>query len=474
MDVARIAPWKRRKKTRAAAPAAATATATATLPEDVVIEILERVADAAALFRCAVACKPWLGLVADRAFLRRRWPGQPSLIGFFAQQGRHTSRVVSADPLAGTRSPAFVPAPRSPLGSNRRSLGSFVSGATGLFDLDGAGMLDDAVPLTARQGLLLVRLAPRGGAPAVGTSQAIVHLAVCDLHAGTCDALPPLECTASSSINNCAILTDADRSPHKRRRSPSPLPGRSSLFKVLVIVFDPDTSYYYLRTFSSTKSTWSEPRPCFSKTALRIADGSAAVCRDTAHWFACDGWETCRTLNVSTGTGRPSSTHVYIPQSRYDFGLYVTPWLGAAMDGTLPLFHLHGGCRLLHVWTRHGRHNVNWSHSKEIELRPPEQKAICEDVQCLCADQGSGMLLVMDRLERVYIVDLQTGGVDEVTEQFQRLELQTVVPFEMDWQTFFFSRLEGHKEEENKKKKGGSNAEPKTEMMRRRSRRRLL
>ena len=55
------------------------------------------------------------------------------------------------------------------------------------------------------------------------------------------------------------------------------------------------------------------------------------------------------------------------------------------------------------------------------------------------------MLLVMDRLERVYIVDLQTGGVDEVTEQFQRLELQTVVPFEMDWQTLFFSRLEGHK-----------------------------
>ncbi|XBJ19653.1 hypothetical protein VPH35_010601 [Triticum aestivum] len=433
MDVARVAPSRRRKKARASAPAAAT------LPEDVVIEILVRVADAAALFRCAVACKPWLGLVAGRDFLRRSWPdgpGPPSLIGFFAQQRRHTSRVVSADPLAVPRSPAFVPAPRSPLGPSRRSLGSFVSGSMASLDLDGDGMLDDAVPLTSRQGLLLVRLAPRVGSPAVGTGQTLVHLAVCDLFTGTCNALPPLKCNASSSINNCAILIDADRSAHKRRRSPSPLPGRPSLLKVLVIVFDPDTSYYYLCTFSSAKWTWSEPTPCFSKTAVRITDGSAAaVCRGVAHWFACDSWETCRTLDVSTGTGHPSSTEVYIPQGRYDFGLYITPWLGVAMDGMLSLFHLHSGCRSLHVWTRHGRHN----------LRPPEQKAICEDVQCLCADQGSGMLLVMDRLERVYIVDLESGEVDEVTEQFQRLEIQTVVPFEMDWPTLFLSRLEGQK-----------------------------
>ena len=146
-----------RSNSAATAAASSTATATAatdTLPGDVVIEILVRVADAATLFRCAVACKPWLVLVADRAFLHRRWPdgpGQPSLVGFFAQQRRHTSQVVSADPLAGPRSPAFVPAPRSPLGS-------FVSSAMASQDMDGAGMLDDAVPLTLREGLLLVRL----------------------------------------------------------------------------------------------------------------------------------------------------------------------------------------------------------------------------------------------------------------------------------------------------------------------------
>ncbi|KAI5019836.1 hypothetical protein ZWY2020_044724 [Hordeum vulgare] len=172
-------------------------------------------------------------------------------------------------------------------------------------------MLDDAVPLTSRHGLLLLRLAPRGGAPAVGTSQTLVHLAVCNLLVGTCDALPPLESNASSSINNCAILTGADRSLHERRRSP--LPGRSSLFKVLVIVFDRATSNYNLCTFSSTKSTWSKPTLCFSKTAIGITEGSAAVRRGTAHWFACDGWEICRTLDVNTKTGRPSLTEVVIP-----------------------------------------------------------------------------------------------------------------------------------------------------------------
>ncbi|KAE8768830.1 hypothetical protein D1007_59632 [Hordeum vulgare] len=167
------------------------------------------------------------------------------------------------------------------------------------------------------------------------------------------------------------------------------------------------------------------------------------VRRGTAHWFACDGWETCRTLDVSTKTGRPSLTEVVIPHFPYEFDLYNTPWLGVAMDGALSLFHLHSGCHSLHVWTRRGG-TEDWFHSKEIKLRPPpEQKAICEDVTCLCADEGSRMLLVMDSLDRVYVVDLETGEVDEVTEQFQRLEPQTVVPLEMDWPTFFLSRLRG-------------------------------
>ncbi|KAE8768831.1 hypothetical protein D1007_59633 [Hordeum vulgare] len=138
MDVVGVASWRTRKKTRAAA-------GNATLPEDVVLEILVRVADVAALFRCTVACKRWRDLVSDAAFLRRRWPGQHSLVGFFARQRHYRA------PARAARAPALVPAPGCPLGPARRSLASFVPCA--------AGLLADAVPLASRDGLLLVCLA---------------------------------------------------------------------------------------------------------------------------------------------------------------------------------------------------------------------------------------------------------------------------------------------------------------------------
>ncbi|KAM3297536.1 hypothetical protein ACQJBY_039446 [Aegilops geniculata] len=42
------------------------------LPEDLVLEVLTRVANAAALVRCAATCKRWRALAADPSFVRRR------------------------------------------------------------------------------------------------------------------------------------------------------------------------------------------------------------------------------------------------------------------------------------------------------------------------------------------------------------------------------------------------------------------
>uniref|UniRef100_M8B347 Uncharacterized protein n=1 Tax=Aegilops tauschii TaxID=37682 RepID=M8B347_AEGTA len=42
------------------------------LPEDLVLEVLTRVANAAALVRCATACKRWRALAANPSFVRRR------------------------------------------------------------------------------------------------------------------------------------------------------------------------------------------------------------------------------------------------------------------------------------------------------------------------------------------------------------------------------------------------------------------
>jgi hypothetical protein len=139
MDVSPVAQRRRWEKNKARGAIAARAT----LPEDVVIEILGRLADAedvVTLFRCATACKRWRDLVSDPSFLRNRRPHPSSslLFGFFAQQRPYRPHTVSADPIIGARSPAFVPAPRSPLGPGRRSLGSFVSCVADNLDFDDA------------------------------------------------------------------------------------------------------------------------------------------------------------------------------------------------------------------------------------------------------------------------------------------------------------------------------------------------
>jgi hypothetical protein len=145
------------------------AAAAAALPDDLIEEILLRVDDVAALFRCATTCKPWCALVANPSFLRRRWPDDSSescsLFGFFTpMKEKHGGKQM------------FVPAPRSPL-VGRCSLSSFFP--------EGADWVEDAEPITSRRGLLLVLLHPQG-------FTGDIHLAVCNPLAGTCDVLPPL------------------------------------------------------------------------------------------------------------------------------------------------------------------------------------------------------------------------------------------------------------------------------------------
>ncbi|KAE8781659.1 hypothetical protein D1007_45047 [Hordeum vulgare] len=60
------------------------------LPEDLLREILFRMKDDAALFRCATTCKQRRRLVTDPGFLRRCWPedachSPSSFVGFFTR-----------------------------------------------------------------------------------------------------------------------------------------------------------------------------------------------------------------------------------------------------------------------------------------------------------------------------------------------------------------------------------------------------
>ncbi|KQK16831.1 hypothetical protein BRADI_1g30891v3 [Brachypodium distachyon] len=205
------------------------------LPEDVICEILVRIKYVPTLFRCAHTCKQWARLVSDASFLRRRWPPETAahtasfLAGFFPW-----GRLGVFNPAASYAKSFFPGLPRlSVFGPVRRALKSFFSAND---EVVGGGLLDSAVPLLERHGLLLVQLAsaPRlVGYPPDG----IVRLAVCNLLTDACDVLPPLKCgwAWSSNYSGHAILTGADCFSVRDKRQPLPPPppeGYSFFFKV--------------------------------------------------------------------------------------------------------------------------------------------------------------------------------------------------------------------------------------------------
>jgi hypothetical protein len=219
---------------------------------------------------------------------------------------------------------------------------------------------------------------------------------------------------------------------------------------VLVLVYNGGSRNYNLCTFSSADWSWSPPpRNCFSDPELRVKDGSAVICEGMARWLVRDG-QNVYTLEVGTDSSQFFLRDLPAPPDHHDS--YDRPLLSITNDGTLSMLLIDGCCCWLQIWTLQGGEEsgsnddndddiyIEWICTKVIELKPPELKL----VTFLCVGERSSTLLVMDTLIRsVCSVDIETGAVDEVTERFRGLNLETVVPFEMDWLAFFLSRLEG-------------------------------
>ncbi|KAM0930453.1 hypothetical protein ACQ4PT_001127 [Festuca glaucescens] len=195
-------------------------TTAVSLPEDVILEILVRLEDQAALFRCAVTCRPWNRLVADASFLRRRLPDRGTSSTFLARYiapkifANGANRYYRLDKY-------FVPTPRSVLGPVRCPLDSFFTEAA-------AHILCHAVTLMAHRGLLLMRFMPGPAHPA-----GVLWLAVYNMLPGVCDLLPPLDCNWSFNSIGYSILADADYSSNCPS-APSGS-GNPTFFKVLII-----------------------------------------------------------------------------------------------------------------------------------------------------------------------------------------------------------------------------------------------
>ncbi|KAK1641661.1 hypothetical protein QYE76_059466 [Lolium multiflorum] len=369
--------------------AAATAVS---LPEDVIRDILLRVDHPAALFRCAVACKRWSRLVADVSSLRRDQvpcgASSTSLAGiFFTWKGNYP----------------FVPTPRSIGHGLRRSLDSLFR--------DGEGLLDEAVPLISRQGLLLVRLAD------ANRDAFIIRLAVYNLLTGVCHMLPPLRWNWGYALESTsyAIVTRRDYSASK---SSSPaLPADSEFLKVLIMGVDKFGQPRKIHTFTSGEVGWrSEPGE----------------------------------LRFDTKTCGVSLTEIVLPTKDHCSFCYDDwPLLGVNANRMLTLLYLPKGLRA-HIYTRqeldrkwrNGTTIASWLCTRVVELKLPRQIEERQMHLSVLGEKG-GTLLLQDNKKNLYTANLETGVMEEVTSGFPLLKRWEVVLLETDWSSFFISRFGG-------------------------------
>ncbi|KAF0899481.1 hypothetical protein E2562_019971 [Oryza meyeriana var. granulata] len=398
------------------------AAAVPVIPEDVVIEILARVPDPTSLFRCAAVCRRWRRLIAEPAFLRRRWPrgtGGAALLGFFAQ--RHQIQANARRKLTKlfpTRAPALVAAPdrgrNPPIGLGRRLfLTDFVrdDGAT-------AGIFDQAKPVAARGGLLLMRVFPRAPSP---PAQNVLHLCVCNLLTGKHDVLPPLQtaCFDDDGVRGYAILTATD---HRISRIPSG--GYNTFFQVLLLGIHNGDHQVYLHRFFSTTATaimppsWSTPTNCSERTLGRVwgpyGNRVAAVSNGTAHWLFHGEGQSLYTLDVSIDADNIGATKL---------PLDALP-IAVRMNRSSTWFRLEtqGGPAL-------------WFFTQAIPVVAGKMFLGMESLSSVCIGEKSGTMLTLYHSDqnRAYVLNLPSGVITRVADWKRWFNYLTAVPFEINW-----------------------------------------
>ncbi|XBI22980.1 hypothetical protein VPH35_063931 [Triticum aestivum] len=420
------------------------------LPDDLLLEILVRMKDDAALFRCATTCKQWRRLVADPSFLRRCWPedhSSSSFVGIFTRIRERRRRGGDADPTP-VMAPCFIPAPQSTLGPDGRYLISFLSTApVGLFDHADRVYLviTHAVPLVLPC-LVLVRLFKAPDTTGYA-DPAILQLAVCNLLAGTCDVLPPLNFSSAFNDymwNGYAILTGTDCPSEDEPLLPVP-PINPSFFKVVIIGSGHDDLMYTLHVFSSDKARWGMRSNCFNTNVQSHRYGSfsdAVVCRGMAHWVFYY-YECFHLINMNGRTGHISWTKLH---SGAGIHYLSQPCLTLAVNGTLSLLWMRKGDSRLEIWEHHEDHanmgnTSKWLPSRTIKLKQPGKRIEGREL-CILREK-CGTLLISDSSGCVYTADLETGMMAQLVDWPDRRSILPwdAMPLDMDWPMIFVSRL---------------------------------
>nr|XP_051230363.1 uncharacterized protein LOC127348351 [Lolium perenne] len=374
--------------------------------EDAIREILARLDEPSTLVRCAATCRRWRALAAEPAVLRRLWPDPDrSFVGVFTNEWRRGEGV------------SFVPVPGSALGTGRRLLSSFIP--------DAPGVSDSVQPLASHHGLILVRLLPREP----GTMQ----LAVCDPLAATWYVLPALRVRVACYFLGYAIAVTGGAD-----RSSSSSPSR---FRVLVLrtVVEEFVREYILHAFSFGQPSWSAPTKFpghveYNINGATIAHADAAMCHGgVAHWLFKKSSELICILGINSETAHVAAVLLRIPGKHHKQIRLTT-----TADGTLLSLCAYDRDRRFEIWEQQQRDDdgtVSWIRAKVLKLRLP-----LEGARLMCLGARSRRLLMMDCHQRVHVLHLEGGAMEEMEDEFYDPNL-IAVPMEIGWTSFLMSRL---------------------------------
>ncbi|GJN16845.1 hypothetical protein PR202_gb03869 [Eleusine coracana subsp. coracana] len=401
------------------------------LPEDVLFEIFSRVKD----LRCALTCKPWLHLLADRSFLRRLWPdrsqGRRGLLGFFFEKESFLGVGKWAISTGHTRmredyASTFVPTPESLLGPGYRPLTSFVADHDGAFDY--------AEVVASRNGILLMRLNPGSSPGIIDVKKNAVGL--CNPITGERHVAPPLiDCACLGwSVNGYAILTDADAGDFNSS------PSSGTFLKLLLIGYDhhQDGRHLHVHTYPATTRSWSAcTRYNQSKNFGIVGSYKAAVVHHgSAHWLYIhldSNDNSLYMLAVEVNMARAS--FIQLPISRYSIS-----FLCVSGDDKLSVASVYP--THMDVWTqqRDGGDAASWLRTQVIHVPP---RVLPRHVRTW-SYLNMGSLLALYQGGSISVIDMETKVWERVMDCPPCLldnAKKNCVPFEVDLSEFFVLRL---------------------------------
>jgi hypothetical protein len=397
----------------------------AALPEDVLLQVLSRVANVKSLFMLAATCRRWLCRFTDRAFLRDLWGGQRAgdLLGFFFHPQRNSASTF-----------AFLPAP---------PLRSLIPSSY------------DGEPLTARRGILLMRLSPSND-----WSEATSHLlGLLNPITGEHHALPHLKGPSnlgSFTVTSCAIIVSDDLAGKQ-----PPSSGRFMFSQLLVTTKHKSIKTVYLHSYSATRSSWAAPAVFLDLRRFSLvgegSSSSAVVHRGAAHWLCTDHVARATRddylykLSVEVGGTATATPRVSMTKLPVLDGGTPTPLLCVGGDGELTIvcvFSMH-----VRVWKQQRRGDGDGDGAaawrRDVIWMPTE---VSNYPKSYTMAHGLGrwgsVAMMYSSTGAVFVLDLDKKVMEKAMDCLLPLRMdhsldRPPVPYEMDLVEFFLLQLGG-------------------------------